>query len=346
MGSSQRHHDGRFAKAGEAVSAETALRAKQAELAARETASSKGGTVKLHPLFEAYLSHLERKGRDPKTVARNRSSLVRLERWLVELGVDANDVTEILLEEYAAWLRSTLAETTAHRETAHFKAAYRYAARMGMIEASPAANVEAPKVAEVEPEVFSNAELRQIRASIMDDLEEVIFYGLAYGGLRRHELVELTWAAVDLDQQFMTIRGKGSKLRRVPLHPVLAEVLASHRRRHPDTETVLSRGGSLRNVNHRLGRLLERAGVDGGNRPAHRFRKTVATVLYEEGVQADVIDKIMGWAPTSIRQRYYTRVADHSLYEAILKLYQSDPIERLPEPRVVLVPEEATEAVA
>ena len=65
-----------------------------------------------------------------------------------------------------------------------------------------------------------------------------------------------------------------------------------------------------------------------GNRPARRFRKTAATVLAEEGVREDVIDKIMGWSPTTIRQRYYTRVADGSLYEAILKLYQADLIER------------------
>ncbi len=346
MDSPRRHHDGRFAKAGEAISAEDALAAKQTDLAAREASSStKGGTVKdLHPLFAAYVAHLERKGRDPKTPARNRYSLARLNGWFSELGIDPKDATEVLLEEYVAWLSATYAETTAKCETTHMKAAYRYAVRLGVIDKSPAENVEPPKVPEVEPEVFSNAELRQIRASIMDDLEEALFYGLAYGGFRRHELVELTCDAVEFEQQFVTVRGKGGKLRRVPLHPVLAEVLAAQRRRNPASSTVLGRGGSARNVNHRLGKLLERAGVDGGNRPAHRFRKTVATVLYEEGVQTDTIDKIMGWAPTSVRQRYYTRVADRSLYEAILKLYVSDPIERAP--LKVARPQVAREALA
>jgi integrase len=327
-----RNHDGTFAKPGHARSAEAALKAKQADLATREADSSKGGSVQLHPIFLAYVSHLERKGRDPKTVARNRHSLRRLNAWLDELGTDPKDATEVVLEEYVAWLSSALAESTANRETAHVKAAYRYAVRLGVIDRSPAENVEAPKVPEAEPEVFSNEQLRRIRGAIMDDLEELIFYGLAYGGLRRHELVEMTWEAADFEHQFMTVRGKGGKLRRVPLHPLLAEVLAAQLRRQPASKTVLGRGGSLRNVNHRLSRLLDRAGVEGGNRSAHRFRKTVATVLYEEGVQTDVIDKVMGWAPTSIRQRYYTRVGDPSLYEAILKLYASDPIERLPKP--------------
>jgi integrase len=76
--------------------------------------------------------------------------------------------------------------------------------------------------------------------------------------------------------------------------------------------------------------LLRRAGVDGGSRPAHKFRATVQTVLFEEGVRTDVIDKMLGWAPSNVRQRYYSRVRDEAMYEAILKLYVSDAIERAP----------------
>jgi integrase/recombinase XerD len=287
--------------------------------------------TKLHPLFTAYLSHLERRGRDHKTIERNRYSLVRLDEWLRNAGVEPPAATEVLLEEYVSHLGMVMAETTSNRETTHVKAAYRYAVRLAMIEKSPAENLETPKVTEVEPEVFSYEELRRIRAAIQDDLDEAIFYGLAYGGLRRFELVNLTRAAVDFSGQFMTVRGKGGKLRRVPLHPLLADVFVNHTR-GSRAETVLGRGGSLRNVNKRVENLLKRAAIDGGNRPAHRFRKTVATVLYEEGVQTDVIDRIMAWVPQSIRGRYYTRIKDEAMYQAILKLYTSDPIERLPSP--------------
>lgn len=126
----------------------------------------------------------------------------------------------------------------------------------------------------------------------------------------------------------MTVRGKGGKLRKVPIHPVFAEVLTYRRNRFGDEGTVLGRGGSLRNVNQRIENVLKRAGVDGGNRPAHKFCKTVQTVLYEEGVRR--IDKMLGWAPSSVRQKYYSRVRDEAMYEGILKLYASDPIERPP----------------
>src|SRR5205823_267616 len=108
-----------------------------------------------------------------------------------------------------------------------------------------------------------------------------------------------------------------------------AQILVT-RKRKVGGEFVLGGGGSTRNVNHVLKKLLARAGVDGGNRPAHRFRATVQCSLYEEGVREDVIDRILGWAPRTMRQRYYSRVRDETAHEAILCLYRSDPIERRP----------------
>jgi integrase/recombinase XerD len=290
-----------------------------------------------NPLFAAYISHLERKGSDEKTCARNKHALVRFERWVIGRELTPTDATELVIEEYFAWMSRELAQTTANREAAMLKAAYRYATRLGMIARSPAEHVRAPAVDEAEPEVYSNEELRRIRAAIRDDLDDVIFYALAYAGLRRFELVNLRWGKevdvanyIDLEKQELTVRGKGGKLRKVPIHPILAEILTRRRNRVDANATVLGRGGSLRNVNQRIENLLRRSGVEGGNRPAHKFRKTVQTVLYEEGVRTDVIDKMLGWAPSSVRQRYYSRVRDEAMYDAILRLYASDPIEQPP----------------
>ena len=138
---------------------------------------------------------------------------------------------------------------------------------------------------------------------------------------------QFKWSDVNFETQTMRILGKGRKLRDVPMHPRLAEVLVA-RRAVSDDESVLGLGGSTRNVNYRLRKLLERVAVDGGNRPAHRFRATVQCSLYEEGVREDVIDSIMGWAPRTVRQRYYGRTRDEVAHDAILRLYRSDPLER------------------
>jgi integrase len=77
--------------------------------------------------------------------------------------------------------------------------------------------------------------------------------------------------------------------------------------------------------NRKLRVLLDRARVDGGRRPAHKFRKTLATSLFENGAQERVIDRIFGWAPTTVRDRHYTRVADVLMKRAILLAYEDAP---------------------
>jgi hypothetical protein len=76
-----RHHDGRFAKAGEAVSGEAQHAAKQAQLAKR-VARSTSRKHKLHALFAARISSLEGAS-DVKTVERNRHALARCDRWMI-----------------------------------------------------------------------------------------------------------------------------------------------------------------------------------------------------------------------------------------------------------------------
>lgn len=283
----------------------------------------------LHPLLAAYVEDIRLRGRDPKTVSRAFYAMRRLQTWLDEAGVDPGDVDELRLKQYVQFLRNTLANWSAKLETEKVKACYRYALRIGMIERNPAEYVETPPLEDREPETYSNEELRKIRGAIRDDFEDVLFHGLAYTGMRRFELSGLRWEDVSFEDAQMRVMGKAGKLRRVPLHPRLAELLIA-RKRKVGGEFVLGDGGSTRNLNHRLKKLLDRAGVDGGNRPAHKFRATVQSSLYEEGVREDVIDRMLGWGPRSIRQRYYSRVRDETTHEAILRLYRSDPIERQP----------------
>jgi len=273
-------------------------------------------------VLEQYVTHLARKGRDPRTVARCRRALERFAGWCAAEQISPAAISEVDVEEYVAWMTGALATTTAHRETGYVKAAYRYAARRGTLKNSPAAHVEAPKVPEKEPEVFSNAELRRMREALCNYEEVKIFYGLAFTGMRRHELAQLRWSDFDPEVGYLTVKGKGGKIRRIPLHPLLVDYW-SGLRGHDDDPIV---SGTTRTINRHLNALLKRAGVDGGNRPAHRFRKTVATSLTEEGVSPDVIDKILGWAASSMRARYYSRLPEKALQEAIEKLYASDPI--------------------
>jgi integrase/recombinase XerC len=286
----------------------------------------------LDPLFDEYVNYLDKvKRRDYKTVARVRCALARLSAYLDMQALEADGET---LEGYFHSLRDSLAESTLKTEVAAVRAAYRYAVKKGKLEAVPAFEFECSNGYDAEPFTFSNQELRRIRDQVTDGLDDAIVHLLAYTGMRRAEMVNLKWTDVSFDDREIKVVGKGKKLRRIPIHPVLLELLQKRRAKYPHAVPVLGLGGSLRNVNWRLGRLLKRAGVNGGNRPAHAFRKTVASSLIEEGARPNDVDKIMGWAAPDVKARYYVRT-NPALQDVILKLYASDPLEVRPGLKVV-----------
>jgi integrase len=327
MDSEGRSHDGRFV-AKTPGDLEAQRRAKQAELESRAGEQKGRKMLTLDPVFEEYISELrDVRYRDRKTVSRNEYALARLTAWLAEQGIEATAVDRMTLNRYFGSLRGSLAESTLETELAIVRGAYRFAhEELEAIPKRPRITFQPENGDDEEPKTFTNEELRRIRSYITDDLEELIFYTLAYTGMRRDEICSLIWEDVDFENRELRIVGKKKKLRRVPIHPVLAKVLRKNER---ESGSVLGKGGSTRNFNHRLSVLLKRAGVDGGNRPAHAFRKTVASVLAEEGVNPTDIDKIMGWSPPTVRERYYTRTSPN-LYDAICHLYRSDPIEAKP----------------
>jgi integrase len=139
----------------------------------------------------------------------------------------------------------------------------------------------------------------------------------------------LEWRQVEFEHWQLRLAGKGGKLRLVPLHPALTELLREQRPRSGRREQVLGTINGQRLAANTLGRsvraIVDRAGIE-VEQPSHAFRRTVATVMYENGVRARVIERIMGWAPRQMYERHYLRVADQQMRDAVRGLYAADPI--------------------
>jgi hypothetical protein len=48
--------------------------------------------------------------------------------------------------------------------------------------------------------------------------------------------------------------------------------------------------------------------------------------MYEQGVRTTTIDRITGWAPRTVRERHYIRIAPKTMHDAIQTIYRDDPI--------------------
>jgi len=277
------------------------------------------------PLLLAYEDRLRRLKRQPATLLAYRQAARRLEEFLDTLGITAEQAEPWQLEEFLAGLE--LAPSTKRLTLEHVRAAYRYAQRRGVVKLDPTYDLLVERAPDEEPRIIPNGELRRMKGRITSDAAWILFHLLAYAGLRRYEARKLIWADVELRNQTLKVRGKGGKLRLVPIHPALGEALAEECRRNgacPDDYVLRSR--RIKAAAMSYGTLYDTVREFTDNYTPHDFRRTVASSLYANGVRTDTIDKIMGWAPRAVRSRYYLNQAPLLLQQAILRLYADDPV--------------------
>lgn len=278
-------------------------------------------------IFDQYTERLRRKNRSPHTVSGFATASSRLDRWLRAQGIDAGDATYPVLEEYFDTLELGAGTKATHMK--HVKAAYNYAVKRGALRHNPALDLELPEPDPREPRTIPTETLREIKAGIRLQRDWLFFHLLAYTGMRRSEIRGLVWddgrsdgrSVVQLDRQTIRVWGKGRKRRLVPIHPALGEVLAKEGER--PGEFVIHSTGRDGIAIDTLQRMVKRLHPDC---TPHDYRRTVMTSLGNNGVADHLIDRILGWSPDSIRERFYRNVAPPELHQAILRLYADDPI--------------------
>jgi integrase/recombinase XerD len=272
-------------------------------------------------VFTQYGERLQRLNRAASTISSFRRASECLLAWLEREGIRLADLDAETLEVYFA--QSPLAASTKHVHFHQLKAAIRYGMRRGLVLVDPTVDVRLERVAESEPVVIPNAELRGLLAACQTDVELVSLALPIFSGLRRFEVAKLRWEDVDLETGSIRLIGKGGKRRLVPIHPELRALLAELPRNGERVVAGPNGGASTSILEARLVEVRARAGSQAR---FHDLRRSVASSLYRNGVSGDTIDKIMGWAATNIRTRYYQHVANDVLQEAITRLYADDPV--------------------
>lgn len=279
-------------------------------------------------VFDQYTDRLRRKRRSPHTLSAFATAATRLGRWLDAQGIRAEEASYPVLEEYFDTLANELKPSSAETHLKMIRAAYNYAVLRGTLRHNPALDIEIPRGPDKEPTIISNDVLREIREGIVFKRDWVFFHLLAYTGMRRSEIRGLVYddgsddrSVVRLEDQTIRVIGKGGKLRLVPIHPALGEILAEENRR-AGRFVVCSdgkQGVAVQTIQDMTKRLHP-------TYTPHDYRRTVATSLARNGVADRVIDRIMGWSKRTVRDRYYVQVAQEELQRAILKLYAEDPV--------------------
>ena len=258
--------------------------------------------------YDAYLQ-LE-KGLSENTRISYREDVDKLLGYLAGEPRTLRSVTLDDLQNFFASLHDLgIAPSSQSRIVSGLKSFFRYMKLEGYIDDNPAILLEKPRTGRHLPEVLTvdeiDAMISCIDMSTMEGRRNRAIVETLYGcGLRVSELVNLDLAHLFLDDEYIVVRGKGSKERVVPIDGVAIEEIdrwMSDRANidlKPGEESMLfvsKRGRRLTRVMifYIIRRLCELAGIRKEISP-HTLRHSFATHLLEGGANLRAIQQMLG----------------------------------------------------
>jgi integrase/recombinase XerC len=258
--------------------------------------------------------------------------------WAERGGVTAPaEVDRLLLRRYLAFLSTRrYARTSVARKAAAMRSYFAWSYRRGAIVADPARRLCAPGGGSRLPRVLDRRELdtlldapvRTVRpvgrggAEHLEDamrLRDDAVLELLYGcGLRVAELCGLDQSDLDLGGRSVTVRGKGGRERRVPMHDLCARALALWLRdgrwvvAGPDrgTGAVFFNRSAVRLGPRDVRRIIDRRSSVPTH--PHALRHSFATHLLDGGADLRVVQELLGHASLQTTQ-VYTHVSKERL---------------------------------
>ena len=282
-------------------------------------------------LIDRYLAHLQLERRvSPHTLEAYGRDLLKLAQFAAGEG---RTVEGLDLHALEAFVRGLMAEGRSPRSVARLVAGvrgfYAFLVRHGVLAASPAGALQAPRAWKALPRILSPEDVDRLLAapdvSTPRGLRDRALIELLYAtGLRVSELLALRPQDVHLEAGYLTTMGKGRKERLVPIgDEAVAWVTRYLREARPPllgrrTSPRLfanARGGGVGLTRMGFWKILSaygrQAGLTSGLSP-HVLRHSFATHLLDRGADLRAIQMMLGHADLSTTQ-IYTHVLEARL---------------------------------
>ena len=216
----------------------------------------------------------------------------------------------------------------------------RYLMQQGLLRSNPVKLVTKPKVRKRVPQFYrkdameeyfrqSQHYLEEEYHAFLDEwhtksgketysgiIERVIVSTLYSLGLRRSELIGMCISDVDFGRNVVKVRGKGDKMREIPLVPLLSEEILLYLKA---VEVMCGRKRSLREplfvtydgsplypayVDRAVKSALGKVGKIRGQKSPHMLRHSLATELMNEDTPLNSIKELLGHSSLAATQVY------------------------------------------
>ena len=293
-----------------------------------------GNQKQLIKEFQDYL--LMERGLSENSIFSYSYDLKKFQSYLVR---NKKDFLEVKTEDISNFLKEQRKKKISSRSLARAVAAlrqfYRYLKEENRLENNPVDKIQTPEVKKSLPDYLTLAEINDLFSNIREDdsyelRDKAIFELLYSSGLRISEACNLRMDDVDLDNMFLTIRGKGGRERLVPFGAkslaILRKYLESARdeilkERFSDYLFISKKGDFLnrKSVWRLLKKYLARTKIKKDITP-HTFRHSFATHLIENNADLRSVQELLGHIDISTTQ-VYTHLASRTLKEVHKKFH-------------------------
>ncbi len=287
----------------------------------------------LSPQIDRFLSMVAvEKGLARNTIEAYSRDLARLAEFLIGRKLASwSEVKPIHVRAYVSWLSANgLNGKSIARHLVTLRRLYVFLQTEGLVTESPVPKLHLTAGARKLPHTLSVDELRSLLnqpnpTEPLGRRDQAMIELLYATGLRVSELISLQTQQIDFQGNYLTIKGKGSKVRAVPFGRWAQEKLSAYLR---EVRPQLSRGRvSVFLFISRSGKPLSRqgfwklirgyalaAGIEKRVTP-HVLRHSFATHMLEGGADLRAVQAMLGHADISTTQ-IYTHVNGARLKEA------------------------------
>lgn len=260
----------------------------------------------------------------------------RLETWLADHGSGIAEADTDTLRAFLADIHDLgISARSQARVISGIKSLYRFLRLERVVEENPSLLLDAPRIGRHLPEVLTVEEVDAMLAAIDPtrphaQRNRTIIELLFSCGLRVSELIDLEISRLNLELGYLTVTGKGSKERLVPVSPSATAELTdwlAERETYPvknghENYVFLNRSGRHMTrvmVFYIVRDLAEAAGIRKEISP-HTLRHSFATALLEGGANLRAIQQMLGHESIATTE-IYLHLDNRRLRDEILRCH-------------------------
>lgn len=283
-------------------------------------------------ILKRFQTWLEEDGRATSTVSSYVNDVKKFCQYLIEKQVDLEvPISRFYFTSYMKHLESEGAKISTRNKKINSLKVYNDWLFKNRLVNDMYISIKKDKVkiahgSEAEVSVLSDQQIEQFLFFLEKETQrnKLIGYLLLYTGIRVSELINIKNSDIDQLTSQLTVRGKGGKIREIPLRQdvmeVLKQYLKNERRKNKFANSPYLLLSQRAEKMHRdaIRRWLDETGRQlGFHIHPHMLRHTFCTRLIRNGAEISTVSKLAGHAGINMTVKYYINTSKEEKQNAV-----------------------------